>query len=125
MNPLCCLDYLYRDAGNFKRYGEILLFGEATASANNSIRKTLCEGERFIAEQVGLPPLYFTNSDNEYEIEATDHVWHEFIQLRPASDSEVNQPIFADVTEITERFNRVRNWQESLSANWERTCLET
>ncbi len=124
MNTLCCLDYLYRDTGNFKRYGQVLLFGEATASVNNSIRKTLCEGERFIAEQVGLPPLYFTNSDNEYETESTDHVWHEFIQIRPANNNEINQPIFGDVIEITERFNKNQNWEECLSANWERTRLE-
>jgi len=70
------LNYLYRDAGNFKNWGEVVF-----ANKNNielklleqKVRKILIDGEFFIAEVAGLKKLNFS----EY-IKELDHDWHEF-----------------------------------------------
>lgn len=50
-------EYLYRDAGNFKTYGRVLLLGRDEA-AEREIRACLEWGDQFVAEQVGIPALY-------------------------------------------------------------------
>ena len=51
-------EYLYRDASNFKAYGSILLRGDFSRDQHNELIQSLEGGEFFIAEQVGMPPLY-------------------------------------------------------------------
>lgn len=125
MEQLCYLDYLYRDAGNNKQYGSLLLKGEPTNAASNSITASLSAEEFFIAEQVLLPPLYFKSSSGALKSCECDHVWHEFVGLRTAGELEENQPIFSTLDEIINRFQRVVKWQENLSANWQQInpCL--
>lgn len=118
MEQLCCLDYLYRDASNSKQYGSLLLKGEPSDAACKAITASLSADEFFIAEQVLLPPLYFRSSEDSLESCECDHVWHEFIGLRLAEGSEADQPIFATLDDIINRFQSVVTWQEALSSNW-------
>ena len=40
--PVCRFEYLYRDASNYKGYGAVLLWGEATAENEAAIRAVCC-----------------------------------------------------------------------------------
>lgn len=51
-------DYMYRDAGNFKAFGTVVLKGSMSQADQVMVRSRLSDGEFFIAEQVGVPPLY-------------------------------------------------------------------
>lgn len=69
-------EYLYRDAGNFKRWGEVVF-----SNASNIEQDTLAaisgaalplDSIYFLPDQVGVPSLHF-----EERIEHLDHDWHE------------------------------------------------
>ncbi len=74
------LEYLYRDASNYKQYGRVVLAG---ALSIKDIRHLLIDGEYFIPSQAGLPDLQhkFRAQGFEYPTE-DDHAWHEVISLR-------------------------------------------
>lgn len=78
MNTL--LEYLYRDASNYKQHGSVVL--EGTISLKD-IRHLLIEGEYFIPSQAGLPDLQhkFKEQGFEYPTE-DDHAWHEIVLMR-------------------------------------------
>jgi len=73
------LEYLYRDAGNNKIWSSVV-FGNSNksdiAELERKIRATLIDGDWFVAEKLGVPPLKFKTSD-----ESLDHGWHEFHQV--------------------------------------------
>ena len=73
------LEYLYRDAGNNKIWGEVI-FGNRnsieTSLLNNEIQNYLIDGEFFNADKISLPSLGFENFDREL-----DHGWHEYFTV--------------------------------------------
>ena len=79
--PVCRFDYLYRDAGNYKGYGSVLLRGDATPENEAAIRAALIDGMYFEAERVGVPALYHLVRGDAEPDEAEDHGWHEFVRL--------------------------------------------
>ena len=73
-------EYLYRCAGNYKQWGEVFLSNpkdRPVEELESDIRAKLIDGEFFIAEQIGVPTLYFEETDPEL-----DHGWHEFWDLK-------------------------------------------
>ena len=85
----CVFEYMYRDAGNWKTYGGLLLIGEAK-DTGGAVRDCLESGDIFVAEQVAIPSLceqHFTDcKDGPSDL---DHAYHEFVDLRPATDADV------------------------------------
>lgn len=78
-------EYLYRDAGNFKRWGEVVFF-----NANNIGQDTLAaicgaalplDSIYFLPDQVGVPNLHF-----EDWIDSLDHDWHEIHSFQLCDD---------------------------------------
>lgn len=68
------IEYMYSDAGNFKKYGQFIVDGNVVQS---DIECYLFEGEFFIPEYVGVPslaPLVFSEED---------HPLHRFVSLSP------------------------------------------
>lgn len=69
-------EYLYRDAGNFKNWGEVV-FANPNNLQPNALNllaeRLLIERLYFVAEKAGVPTLYF-----ESYFPNLDHVWHEF-----------------------------------------------
>jgi hypothetical protein len=111
-------DYMYRDAGNFKAFGSILLEGVVTKTDRDLIRRSLDGGEYFIAEQVGVLTLY----DQLYRWSSgptkSDHCWHEFIGFR-----ELAMPIdliddLAPAEEFIARFVAIEHWDLALSPHF-------
>ena len=85
------MTYLYRDAGNYKRWAEVI-FSNAerlqSDAAIESVNKALTADGLFIASQIRLAEAFLSE---EYPINSYDHCFHEFYSLaateEPPSDS--------------------------------------
>ena len=111
-------EYLYRDAGNFKTYGRILLLGQDEA-AEREIRACLEWGDQFVAEQVGIPALYQAHwasvGDGPSDL---DHAFHEFVGLRVAGSEDERLPVWGTLKELVARMKRAAGrWDVRLSPN--------
>lgn len=78
-------EYLYRDSGNYKVWGKILLTGACSKCDEAAIRECLDAGEYFVAEQVGVPALFAELWSLSGGRTSEDHAFHEFSQLRSAT----------------------------------------
>lgn len=70
------MEYLYRDAGNYKNWGEVVFANPnrvPVSDVEKLVAADLFERHYFLAESVGLPDLHFP--DHNLEL---DHDWHEF-----------------------------------------------
>lgn len=68
--------YLYRDAGNYKAYGEVIFDnpdGIAVEELELILRSKLIDGQWFYARGWNLPDLHFEKWDEDL-----DHGFHEF-----------------------------------------------
>ena len=75
--------YMYRDASNYKQYGEVIFSNEThplVEEIEKQIRSFLNDGEFFIARQVHLEERFF---DTLYD---DDHPWHEFVRVEATDD---------------------------------------
>lgn len=71
--------YMYRDAGNFKNWGEIVFSNPHNVPLENlsaKVKLALLDEMYFDAFAVKVPDLFF----DDYE-EDLDHDWHEFERL--------------------------------------------
>ncbi len=123
-------EYRYRDAGNFKASGSVTLEGSLTPQQEKAIRTKLQDGDFFIAEQIGVPPLY----DQLYQWSSgpidTDHCWHEFVGFRMEAEMEASdgKQCIGTTTEFVKRFASVVRWKEALSPHFElgiAKCLDS
>lgn len=83
------LEYLYRDASNYKAYGEALFTGLLRENTASLVKDLLVDGLYFLPGRVGIDTLHdtlFKLSGGPIE---DDHPWHEFVDLRPATAEEV------------------------------------
>jgi hypothetical protein len=78
-----CFEYLYRDAGNYKLWGEVVFTnkqGLTIDKIEEKIRRLLIDNEYFEAEKIGIPVLRFEIHDPEL-----DHQLHEFVRVTAPS----------------------------------------
>ena len=78
------VEYLYRDAGNNKVWGEALFsnkYGLERIHILSKIKNKLIDGEFFVAEKAGIDSLHFERYDQEL-----DHGWHEFFDVKPSDN---------------------------------------
>lgn len=115
---LTAFDYLYRDAGNFKSHGSIILIGDLSVDDMRKITDAMEDGDRFIAEQVSIPALYselFKWSGGRI---SSDHVWHSFEGFREVSpDEDDNLVIWGRKENFVSAFVRVKSWKILMSPN--------
>lgn len=101
-------EYRYRDAGNYKAWGTLLLLGDVTDTDIEEIRSHLDRGEYFVPERVGIPPLQgelYKYSGGPTE---DDHAFHEFVDLKPATKLEIdNLPLWGTVECLKARFQGI------------------
>jgi hypothetical protein len=98
--------YLYRDGGNNKAFGEVTLDGELCDGAAAVIRAALLDGEWFIPEQVGLPPLQPQLAKWSGGRTELDHDLHEFVGLRRATDARDMRPE-TSIDELAAKFAQI------------------
>ena len=82
MNTL--FTYLYRDASNYKKHGEVVLRGPFTEAQLTRLRSALFDGENFLAEKIGVPLVAHWAGD-EFAENEDDHPFHEFGALEHTS----------------------------------------
>ena len=83
-------NYLYRDAGNYKRWGSVV-FSNAEETALSSVaahlRNTFSKENFFVAHQIRVPEVFFYTRGNAT---SDDHCFHEFDKveetLEPPND---------------------------------------
>jgi len=89
MDAYSMFEYFYRDGGNWKTFGRVLLSGYRR-DADSSLRTCLEWGNQFVAEQVGIPALHEAHfrscGDGPSHL---DHAFHEFLRLRPATPEQI------------------------------------
>ena len=90
-------EYLYRDAGNFKNWGEVILVnrhGHDVNALEQRARQVLIDQEYFDADKAMVPNLNFKD-----HIEALDHGWHEFHAFT-STVAETSDPEGRDIAEF-------------------------
>lgn len=97
------LSYMYRDASNYKYYGEAVFAEEITDAQRGTFTAALHGGDSFLAEQVGLNPV---RPGGTYP---DDGIWHEALDWdlvqAPADTDET-------VSDFIARFTATR-WDEA------------
>lgn len=116
----CVFEYMYRDAGNWKTHGALLLSGDAE-DGRAVLRECLEWGDLFVAEQVRVPSLceqHFIDC-GEGGPSDLDHAYHEFVDLRPATGKDLESLTVSGP--LDELLGRMRiaagRWAVSLSPN--------
>lgn len=107
--------YMYRDAANYKQFGEIVFSGKFTPRDKELILQNLLDSENFIPGDVGIPSLC-----NEFgDIDPTlDHPRHEldfdggeegsFLSL---TDEDPTDPMGRNIHEFALAFSNAK-WNE-------------
>lgn len=99
-------EYLYRDAGNYKAWGSLLLRGSVTPECEAELRSYLDSGEFFVAEAVGVPLVnreLWKWSGGPTE---DDHGFHEFHGFRRPTEEELREPVWGAVEELVGLFRK-------------------
>jgi len=90
--------YLYRDGGNYKQAGQIVVSNPEGLSITEVEAELKSLGGFFIAHQLGIPEVFLWSAETHYDpseesswpdfcINEDDHCWHEFDGLAETSDS--------------------------------------
>lgn len=118
-NGYCVFEYMYRDAGNWKTQGQLLLTGDAQG-VRELLRECLEWVDLFVAEQVGIPPLcdehFAACGEGPSDL---DHAYHEFVDLWPATKEQMAVlPVAGSLDDLIARMRAARGrWDVSLSPN--------
>jgi hypothetical protein len=78
------LEYMYRDAGNYKRHGEVVFSNKndiPISTVKDIILNNLIEGEWFQPTLWNLPDLHFDDWDDELDVP-----YHEFICIEETTE---------------------------------------
>ena len=89
MSDYCVMEYLYRDANNFKAFGEILISGKFSDTDVDELKSLLDSGEFFVAEQVNIPTLYSQLWKYSNGPTIADQAFHEFSSIRLATENDI------------------------------------
>jgi hypothetical protein len=79
--------YLYRDGSNYKKWAEIVFFGDdglSIESATKGLRAAFLPDGLFIAHQVRVPEVFLAAED---QLTPDDHCFHEFESAEATSDA--------------------------------------
>ena len=113
-------DYLYRDASNYKAFGSVWLTGTLTEAERTELVDCLDGCEFFVAEQIGVPPLYpalFEDSGGPTE---DDHAWHMFEGFREEGELAEDAAVWGEASVLLTAFRAAKgNWRLELSPNFD------
>lgn len=92
-------EYLYRDAGNFKKWGEIIFSNPRNIDIDlvaTMAEDVLIDHAYFVASKADVPDLHFVEHNEEL-----DHDWHE-LSMFQATDDPPNDSQGRDVEKFIE-----------------------
>jgi hypothetical protein len=105
-------EYLYRDAGNYKAWGKLLLAGKLNTEQMNQMLKKFDSSEFFIAEQIGIPPLYEELWEYSNGANGDDHSWHSFHSMQLATHEEIEAyKVWGSVDTLLANILAVTHWK--------------
>ncbi len=80
-------NYLYRDAGNYKKWGEVNFANSekmTVKEASARLPKAFDSGSLFIASQIDIPEVFLFP---EWDLSLDDHCFHEFFSVELSDES--------------------------------------
>lgn len=98
--------YLYRDAGNYKKWGEAVFTNPeriTPEAAQSALREHLGADGLFIAQQIRVPNVFLFS---EYPVNDDDHCFHEFVCIEAtfeAATDECLRSFSQFVSEVSEQ----------------------
>lgn len=95
-------EYLYRDAGNYKWFSEVVIAGVLKLE---DIEHFLFEHHFFIPSEVGLPGL------QPEVLTEDDHIWHEIVSLKKSAAEPSSELCAAELIKGFELANAA-NWNQ-------------
>lgn len=111
-------NYLYRDAGNHKAWSTLALDGEVAAERWNAALAKLESEEFFIAEQLGVPPLYRELYKWSWGPTSADHCWHAFAQIQVVDAPEADAYRWGAAEAFVASLLAVDEWRGELSPHF-------
>lgn len=108
MSPrgFCVVEYLYRDAANWKTYGEAVLAGDLAAVETARLNTLMAKEATFDPALVGLPSLHEAHWAMYGDDSALDHPFHELVAIRPATTVEASKAIRLSVEAFLARLEQ-------------------
>ena len=94
------IEYLYRDADNYKKWNEVVIAGKVTEAQKRVILNSLESEEFFIPEQLGLPII---RPDDK--LTAADHPFCE-LDVNSFSMTDEAPTVAMSANELTEAFRK-------------------
>lgn len=114
---LTAVDYLYRDAANYKAHATAFLTGAISPAEVAEVVAKLDSRTYFVPEQVGLPPLQsqlYALSDGPT---CADHALHELAAIRDATPEEATRATpLGSTASFVARVRAVTAWNPDLTA---------
>lgn len=113
MSSFVRFEYQYRDADNYKNWGELFFDNRSNLSVDSiqeDIKKSLLDNVWFIAHQVAVPELFLFDACN---VTIADHCFHELLSIQTLFD--VSSP--EKVKEPIEHF--VIRFQKAFAEGWQ------
>jgi hypothetical protein len=108
-NLYSVFEYQYRDASNYKEFGELLLEGIFSEKDLETMHSLMYDcGQFFVPEEVGIPPLQpklWEKYDGKNE---DDHDWHSIECVRLANEEDFVLPVWGTKQQLIENFQRNR-----------------
>ena len=95
------INYLYRDADNYKSFNNCVIRGQLTPEQKSEIKGCLEHGEFFIPSLVGLPEEKFGTETS------ADHEWFEWID---AEDTDLQWTVGVTAEELVAKFREMAHY---------------
>ncbi len=112
-------DYFYRDASNYKAFSSVWLTGTLTNAERSELVACLDGGEFFVAEQIGVRPLYAALFQHGGGPTEDDHAWHMFGGFRDDVELTNGPEIWGTGSALMAAFRAAKgSWQPGLSPNF-------
>jgi hypothetical protein len=113
-------DYLYRDASNYKAFGSVRLTGILTEAERTELVECLDGSEFFVAEQIGVPPLYPALFEEGGGPTEDDHAWHMFEGFREEREMAEEAVVWGEASALLAAFRAAKGkWRLELSPNFD------
>jgi hypothetical protein len=96
--------YLYRDMGNNKVYGDLLIDGIFSEQEICALQRCMDCGIYFTPDKVGIPALQTKMYENYPYNSELDHDENEFAGLRIANGNDMNYPLWGSKSKLLANF---------------------
>ena len=106
-SPNTAFVYLYRDAHNYKKWGEVVFPGRCSSEYEERIRAACISRQWFVARKIRVPSVFLYN-EPEYSFTDADHGWHEFAELQPTDEAPTDK-YEREIGEFVEEFEEMKD----------------